>query len=68
MLATTFDDFPDLKPGDDHIVLSWLQLYILQRFDRTLMQGNQGTTTNWIDIEMTDLITLLKAIYDNDIT
>jgi len=63
--TTTFDDFPDLKGNDIYIVLSWLHLYILQRFDRTLMQGNQGITTNWIDTEMTDLITGLKAIYDN---
>lgn len=64
---TSFEDFPDLKDNDIYIVLSWLHLYVLQRFDRTLMQGNQGTTTNWLDAEMTDLITQLKAIYDNEI-
>lgn len=64
---TTFDDFKNLKAGDEHIVISWLHLYAMQRFDRTLMTTNSiaTATKSWIDTEMQDLITQLKAIYDN---
>lgn len=63
---TIFSDFSDLREGDSNIVMSWLHLYTLQRFDRTLMQGS-GTTSNWIDGEMLDLLTHLKVLYDNEV-
>lgn len=54
-----------LKEAHDYdIILSWLHLYCLQRFDRTLMTSAYKATVNWIDSEMTNLITQLKVRYD----
>lgn len=54
----------DLRDDDYEIVLAWLHLYCLQRFDRTLMTSAYKTTLNWIDSEMTNLIYQLKVRYD----
>ena len=54
----------NLRDDDYEIVLAWLHLYCLQRFDRTLMTSAYKTTLNWIDSEMTNLIYQLKARYD----
>ena len=54
----------ELRDDDYEIVLAWLHLYCLQRFDRTLMTSAYKTTVNWIDSEMTNLIYQLKARYD----
>lgn len=62
--ATTRYDAWELRDNDYDIVLSWLHLYCLQRFDRTLMTSAYKTTANWIDSEMTNLIYQLKARYD----
>ena len=61
---TTFESWDNIKDEDYHIILSWLNLYTLQRFDRTLMSSGAKTTMNWIDSEMTDLIYHLKTRYD----
>lgn len=67
--TTTSDAFValGLKSNDVLITLSWLHLYTLQRFDRTLMQSNENTTANWIDIEMDNLLYQLKTFYDNEV-
>lgn len=57
-------NFKNLKPPDFALVLSYLHLYCLQRFDRTLMTGNGQSNMSWIDAEMLDLITMLKVRYD----
>lgn len=54
----------NLRDDDYEIVLAWLHLYCLQRFDRTLMASAYKTTLNWIDNEMTNLIYQLKVRYD----
>ena len=54
----------NLRDDDYEIVLAWLHLYCLQRFDRTLMTSAYKTTLNWIDSEMTNLIYQLKLRYD----
>ena len=54
----------ELRDDDYEIVLAWLHLYCLQRFDRTLMTSAYKTTLNWIDSEMTNLIYQLKVRYD----
>lgn len=54
----------NLRDDDYEIVLAWLHLYCLQRFDRTLMTSAYKTTLNWIDSEMTNLIYQLKVRYD----
>ena len=64
--TTTPDAFTGLKTGDSQIVIQWLHLYCLQRFDRTLMEGS-GTTLNWLDGELQDLIYQLKVIYDQPV-
>lgn len=56
-----------LKSGDEQIVLSWLHLYALQRFDRDLMETSRNATILWIDNEMQNLIYQLKVIYDNEV-
>jgi hypothetical protein len=67
--ATTLPDawaLLGLNTGDSNIVVAWLHLYVLQRFDRTLMAVNgQNATLQWIDSEMQNLIYQLKTIYDN---
>ena len=66
----TFDtessEFTELRDGDYQIVLSWLHLFCLQRFDRTLLQssGSSSATSNWIENEMKNLIYMLKVVYD----
>ncbi|MCL2536954.1 MAG: hypothetical protein FWE51_01545 [Coriobacteriia bacterium] len=63
---TGLDDFNMLKDDDIHIVIAWLHLYCLQRFDRTLSAGQgQSATVSWIDREMTNFIMHLKVRYDN---
>lgn len=60
----TKESFVFMAESDYAVLISWLHLYCLQRFDRTLMtQGNQ-TTLNWIDSEMTNLLYQLKVKYD----
>lgn len=54
----------NLRDDDYEIVLAWLHLYCLQRFDRTLMTSAYKATVNWIDSEMTNLIYQLKVRYD----
>lgn len=54
----------ELRDDDYEIVLAWLHLYCLQRFDRTLMTSAYKATANWIDSEMTNLIYQLKVRYD----
>ena len=54
----------NLRDDDYEIVLAWLHLYCLQRFDRTLMTNAYKATVNWIDSEMTNLIYQLKVRYD----
>lgn len=54
----------ELRDDDYEIVLAWLHLYCLQRFDRTLMTSAYKTTVNWIDDEMKNLINQLKVRYD----
>lgn len=64
-IGTTSDAvWNDLRDDDYEIVLAWLHLYCLQRFDRTLMTSAYKTTLNWIDSEMTNLIYQLKVRYD----
>lgn len=58
------DQWTNIDEDDYLIILDWLHLRILQRFDRTLMTGNQTTTATWIDSEMTNLIYHLKCKYD----
>jgi hypothetical protein len=58
-----------LKSGDENIVIAWLHLYCLQRFDRTLTTEFNSTLkiNNWLDAELNNLIYQLKVIYDNTI-
>lgn len=65
---TTAEDWHNigLIEGDEAIVIDYLHLYTFQRFDRSLMSGNQ-TTLNWIESQLIDAINHLKAIYDNEI-
>ena len=64
-IGTTSDTvWYSLRDDDYEIVLAWLHLYCLQRFDRTLMTQGSQTTLNWIDSEMTNLIYQLKVKYD----
>lgn len=62
--ANTLSKEWELRDGDYDIVLAWLHLYCLQRFDRTLMTNAYKTTVNWIDDEMKNLINQLKVRYD----
>ncbi len=62
--TTESEAWNDIDADDYLIILDWLHLRILQRFDRTLMAGNQTTTATWIDSEMTNLIYHLKCKYD----
>jgi len=59
-----WDVFTDLKDGDDQIVLDWLHLYTLQRFDKSLLSVPARGTQVWIDTEKDNLLFQLKAIYD----
>ena len=56
-----------LLASDINIVLSYLHLYVLQRFDRTLMQTSQNATLSWIDKELTSLLYQLKTVYDSEV-
>lgn len=51
-----------LNLGDEEIVISFLNFYTMQRFDRNLMSGSSysNTTLNWIDKELNNLIYQLK--------
>lgn len=62
--ANTLSKEWELRDDDYDIVLAWLHLYCLQRFDRTLMTNAYKTTVNWIDDEMKNLIYQLKVRYD----
>ncbi|HGA1205593.1 TPA: hypothetical protein ACIRGN_000891 [Streptococcus suis] len=49
--------------GEDvEIIIDWLHLRCVQRFDKSLMNGSE-TTMKWIDSEMTNLLYQLKAVY-----
>lgn len=61
---TDYDSWELRELHDYDVILSWLHLYCLQRFDRTLMTTAYKTTTNWIDEEMTNLLYQLKIRYD----
>lgn len=61
---TEKEEFVFTDESDYDVFLSWLHLYCLQRFDRTLMTQGSQTTLNWIDGEMTNLIYQLKVKYD----
>lgn len=63
-VETKAKEFKLKKPEHYDVVLSWLHLYCLQRFDRTLMTQTTQTTLNWINEEMTDLLYQLKVFYD----
>lgn len=56
-----------LQVGDEMIVISWLHLECMQKFDRTLMSENYRTTQLWIDSEKSNLINQLKVIYDTEV-
>ena len=62
--TTQTSDFR-LQEFDKLIVINWLSLYCLQRFDRSLLNASAEATTSWINEEMTNLIYQLKAKYDN---
>ena len=62
--TTQTSDF-DMDEFDELIVIDWLSLYCLQRFDRSLLSAAAGTTANWIATEMTNLIYQLKTKYDS---
>lgn len=62
----TTDKWDSLKDDDSDIVIQWLHLYCLQRYDRTLMSSS-GTTQEWIDSEMSNLIMQLKVRYDREV-
>ncbi|HFU4203818.1 TPA: hypothetical protein ACGO8F_001416 [Streptococcus suis] len=55
--------FTNIEEGDYSIVLQYLHLFTLQRFDRSLMTGG-GTTQDWIDSELLSLLQQLKIKYD----
>ena len=60
----TKESFVFMAESDYAVLISWLHLYCLQRFDRTLMTQGSQTTLNWIDSEMTNLLYQLKVKYD----
>ena len=55
----------NLIESDELVVLEWLSLYTLQRFDRSLMQVSGNATNLWIDKEMQNLLYQLKVRYAN---
>lgn len=65
--TTTIEAWTEIIAGDDQVVLSWLHLYTIQRFDRSLMQTG-GTTMEWIDKEQENLLYQLKVKYDQVIS
>lgn len=58
--TTEISAFTNLNPGDENLVLNWLHLYILQRFDRNLGAG----TSDWLNSEQLDILYQLKTSYD----
>lgn len=63
--STTFDDFAGLTEPDRAVVLQWLFLWVLQRFDMTTMSDNKFTVTtgSWIADELDNLLYMLKVQY-----
>ena len=59
---TELGGWTDIREEDREIVLDWLHLRCVQRFDKSLMNGG-ATTMEWIDSELTNLLYQLKAIY-----
>ncbi|MCM0582790.1 hypothetical protein H9L19_06815 [Weissella diestrammenae] len=53
----------DAVKDDYQTVLSWLNLFVLQRFDRSLMNG-PAATKQWIESDMEDSLYQLKIKYD----
>lgn len=45
-------------------IIDWLYLFILQRFDRSLMTTSAATTLNWMNETMTESLYQLKIIFD----
>ena len=59
---TELGGWTDIEEEDREIVLDWLHLRCVQRFDKSLMTGS-AATMEWIDVELTNLLYQLKAIY-----
>lgn len=59
---TDTDVWSELKSDDVESVLDWLHLRCVQRFDKSLMTGS-GTTMEWIDSELTNILYQLKSVY-----
>ncbi|WP_313175281.1 hypothetical protein [Streptococcus parasuis] len=60
---TELGGWTDIEEEDREIVLDWLHLRCVQRFDKSLMTGS-AATMEWIDGEMTNLLYQLKSIYE----
>ena len=60
---TELTEWTEIKEEDKEIILDWLHLRCVQRFDKSLMTGG-GTTMEWIDSELSDLLYQLKSIYE----
>jgi len=61
---TEWLEFGELREGDELIVIDWLHLYVVQRFDKALLTVPARGTMVWIDTEMTNLLYQLKTLYD----
>ena len=64
---TAFEDFDKLREGDWNIVLAWLHLYVIDRFDSISANSNsRGSTAwqTWLSEDMADKLYQLKTFYD----
>jgi hypothetical protein len=59
--------FAGLQGDDYKIVIAWLELYCIQRFDRQIQTSRFTATQQWMDGEMQNLIYQLKARYDDEV-
>lgn len=57
------ETFPGMEDKNFYVLKSWLCLYCLRMFDRTLMTSNTATQ-NWIDKELLKLEYQLKVFFD----
>jgi hypothetical protein len=62
--SSVANDWTGLSDDDTNVVISYLQLHVLQRFDRTLMTKNANTTQMWIEKEKDSLLYHLKCKFD----
>lgn len=55
-----------INDEDYPIIIEWLHLRTLQRFDRTLMNESAKTTNTWIENYLSETLLHLKVRYDHE--